>query len=233
MAMFIFEGRAAGANQNGSVGRPLSKSYPNVTGRQNPSKHRSPSTVEPGMDMTTSRQRCRKSVAVAGFFLFAASSGGAQSPDGPYRNVFTLNPLGIPFEYFSVEYERANGLTSLGLTGSYLSNDESYSTLEGKIRFYPNETAPHGFSVGLAAGVTRYTEDVFVGSFPNDRIEERAKTFPTVAVIIDYNWLLGRNKRFLVGAGVGGKRLLGDDDDQFFSFPRGYPTARFQLGLLF
>lgn len=173
-----------------------------------------------------------KGVLVAS--LVVASAAGAsramgQSPAAVgYRNVLSINPLGIPFEYFSVEYERAlTGLTSLGLTGSYLGwGDGSYSTTEAKLRFYPNEEGPKGFSVGLSAGITRVAEERFQDS---DFSESR----PTLGVIIDYNWLLGKTKRFVVGTGLGAKRIFGANDDDFSDLNLAYPTARFQIGLRF
>lgn len=162
--------------------------------------------------------------------LIPAAALRAQGSTQPYKSVLTLNPLGIPFEYISGEYERVvSGLVTGGLTFSYLGlSDDSYLTWEGKLRFYPNEEAPKGFSIGLSAGITRLEGERFDGTSNVDDDIIR----PTIGVIIDYNWLLGRNKRFLVGAGVGGKRILGPDHD-WVDLNVGYPTARFQVGFLF
>jgi hypothetical protein len=168
--------------------------------------------------------------------LLVASAAGSSRVMGQapaavgYRNVFSVNPLGIPFEYFSAEYERAlTGLTSIGLTGSYVGfiDEGSYSTIEGKLRFYPNEEGPKGFSIGMSAGITRVSVDRF--DEPDD-----SESKPSLGVIIDYNWLLGKTKRVVVGTGLGAKRIFGvgsdfDDDD----IPLAYPTARFQVGLRF
>lgn len=159
--------------------------------------------------------------------LSALPAGATAQDAGPARrNVLSLNPLGIPFEYFSAEYERQlTSLASLGLTGSYLGwGDGDYSTAEVKLRFYPNEEWPGGFSLGLSAGTTRLTEERF--QEPDVR-----ETRPTVGVIVDYNWLLGRSKRLVVGLGVGAKRVLGARDDDFNDLSVAYPTARFQVGL--
>jgi hypothetical protein len=51
-------------------------------------------------------------------------------------------------------------------------------------------------------------------------------------VYVDYNWLLGRSNRFLVGTGIGAKRILGDRDE-FDNAPRVYGTARFLIGVAF
>lgn len=155
-------------------------------------------------------------------------TASAQSPTAlGYRNVISINPLGIPFEYIAIEYERmVSPMTSLGFTGSYFGAewlDGSYSTGEAKLRFYPNEEGPKGFSIGLAAGITRIAEDVFDGG---DRVETR----PTAAVLIDYNWILGKSKRVVVGTGLGAKRIFGVGED-FNDLSVAYPTARFQVGI--
>lgn len=141
-----------------------------------------------------------------------------------HRNVFSINPLAIPLEYISAEYERVTSrFATLGLAASYLGafDDRSYSTVEGKVRFYFNEEAPKGFSVGLGAGVTRIAGK-------DSRSDEISFTRPTVLVIADYNWLLGKGDRFMVGGGVGTKRVLGEDNADFGEV---YPTLRFQIGV--
>ncbi|MBL8983719.1 MAG: hypothetical protein JNL26_16145, partial [Gemmatimonadetes bacterium] len=132
--------------------------------------------------------------------------------------------------YISGEYERmVTGLTSFGLQGSFFSvNDGSYSTIEGKVRFYPNEEWPRGFSIGLAGGVTRLAEDRFNTSTGGD--ERVSETRPTVAVIVDYNWIMGKAQRVIVGGGVGAKRLIGASSD-FIDIETAYPTVRFQIGI--
>lgn len=159
-----------------------------------------------------------------------AASLEAQAPER--RNLISLNPLGIPFEYISGEYERMiSGLTSFGLQGSYLNFDDgSYSTVEAKLRFYPNEEWPKGFSVGLAGGITRVTGDQY--NDVSQQPERESETRPTIAVIVDYNWVMGKAQRVIVGAGVGAKRLIGTSGD-FLDIDTGYPTARFQIGVKF
>jgi hypothetical protein len=162
--------------------------------------------------------------------VVASSQAYAQDAAPARRTVITLNPLGIPFEYFSGELERImTGLTTAGITASYLGlSDDSYATLEGKLRFYPNEEAPKGFSVGLSGGITRVEGEIFNGT----DIDRTSETRPTIGVIIDYNWILGKTRRFLVGAGVGAKRIIGASGD-IIDVEVGYPTARFQVGFLF
>lgn len=151
----------------------------------------------------------------------------------PGRVLASLNPLGLPLEYFAAEVEnKLNDVMTLGTSFSWLgAGNDDYLSVEAKFRLYPNEEAFRGFSIGVAGGVTR-TEDE--SSDFNGNVIRDAKTRPSIAVIADYNWLLGKQKRFVVGTGVGVKRLLGKGlDDQFFDNLDVYPTARFQIGWVF
>ena len=177
-------------------------------------------------------KRLIPTAALAVSLLVIPRAAAAQEPAPARRTLVTINPLGIPFEYFSGEFERVfTGLVSVGATLSYLGaiDDASYGTAEWKLRFYPNEEAPKGFSVGMSAGLTRVTGDEFDSS---GGVERTSETRPTLGVIVDYNWILGRTRRFVVGTGVGAKRIFGLDDD-FIDANIGYPTARFQVGFLF
>jgi hypothetical protein len=157
----------------------------------------------------------------------AASSGGVPSDR---THVFAINPLGIPFEIVSVEVEQAiQGAFSIGGNFSYFSPDKySRSSFELKARLYPNEEAPRAFSVGLGVGAVNTREHVMV-----DVVRTlRDKTSPSIGVYVDYNWLLGRTRRFYVGSGLGAKRILGDSD-AFDEAPFVYGTARFLIGVAF
>ncbi len=180
--------------------------------------------------MPVSVRRTFLSVGLALSVLSISTRVEAQVP--ARRSVLSVNPLGIPFEYFSAELERLTSpLVSFGLQGSYFGPDEgSYTTLEGKMRFYPNEEWPRGFSVGLAAGITRVSGRRFDEVLLRD--EEGSETRPTIGVIVDYNWVMGKAQRVISGVGVGAKRLLGAEGD-YNDLPTAYPTFRFQIGVLF
>ncbi len=166
-----------------------------------------------------------------------ASSSSAQSAKAsgiPFvgRTVLSLNPLGLPFKYVAAELEqKVTDIVTLGLAASYLGvNDASYSSLEAKLRLYPNEETFKGFSIGLAAGLSQLKEDVYNSSSSSS--SSNSATRPTIAVLADYNWIIGRSKRVLVGTGLGAKRIFGSDSE-FSDISFAYPTARFQIGLLF
>lgn len=175
-------------------------------------------------------QLARRTLVAGAVLALAALPAAvhAQVAGPQRRSVFSINPLGIPFEYFSAEFERSvTNLASLGVTGSWLDiGDGEYTTAEVKLRFYPNEEWPNGFSLGLAGGVTRVSETQF-------QAPDRTETRPTIAVIVDYNWLIGKSERILVGVGVGAKRILGASGDDYNDVLIAYPTARFQVGLTF
>jgi hypothetical protein len=176
---------------------------------------------------------------------------------GGYRSAIGINPLGIPFDVASIEFETLlqQGIT-VGLAGSYVAwNDddeiqgaERYTSADLKFRYYPGEVVLRGFSVGLSLGVTKYSERIadfrscqFTPTNPNPcpsgpPTSRQAITTPTLGILVDYNFLLGAQRRFLVGTGVGAKRLLNRGDraaDDPFDPPRAYPFARFSIGLLF
>jgi hypothetical protein len=146
------------------------------------------------------------------------------------RNAFAINPLGIPFEVVSIEFESAlhDAFTLAGNFSYFSPDDYTRSSFEVKGRLYPNERAPQGFSVGFGIGGVNTRETISV----NGVDERRDNTAPAIGVYVDFNWLLGRSNRFLVGTGVGAKRILADRED-FDSAPRVYGTARFLIGVAF
>lgn len=168
-------------------------------------------------------------VAAVGMTV-AAASVQAQDPTLiriPYRTYIAANPLGIPFDIASVEVESgvAQGVT-VGGQGSYTSlGDDRYTTFDAKIRYYPSEVVLRGFSMGVSAGRTHYTQRTDVRPDLN---------FGTVGLLLDYNWMLGVRRRFIVGTGIGAKRVLASEDDRkAANLDHAYVTARFVVGLAF
>jgi hypothetical protein len=164
-----------------------------------------------------------------------------------YRAVVGLNPLGIPFEIGSIEVEGVvlPGV-SLGAAASYSAlgddddggqgeGDARYTSGDVKVRYYPSEVALRGFSVGLALGVTRYSKVVNVGTPGSPSVLQRESvTGPTISVLADYNFLLGARQRFVVGTGIGAKRLLAPEEDRDRAgAPQAYAFLRFVLGIAF
>ena len=158
-----------------------------------------------------------------------AANVEAQNPERipiPYRTYVAINPLGIPFDIASLEVETAvaPGITVGGLA-SYTSLDrDRYTTFDAKVRYYPGEIVLRGFSVGASVGHTRFTTTDIPG----------ALNYPTIGLLVDYNFMLGAAGRFVVGTGFGAKRVLASAEDRDpFGVDRATITARFVLGLAF
>jgi hypothetical protein len=172
------------------------------------------------------------------------AQGGAPVYPIPFRAMIGLNPLGIPFDIGSVEVEGAilPGVTlagaasynALGDDSGEGSGDPRFTSGDVKVRYYPGEVALRGFSVGLGIGVTRYSENVATPTPTGPTFERQAITAPTISVLADYNFLLGARQRFVVGTGIGAKRLLASEEDRRRAdAPRAYPFVRFLLGIAF
>jgi hypothetical protein len=157
----------------------------------------------------------------------------------PYRAFIGVNPLGIPFDIGALEVEGVMlpGVTIAGaLSYSAIDNDDDggsdprFVSGDVKVRYYPGEVALKGFGVGLGLGITKYSE-----LRTNGAVSQReALTAPTISVLADYNFLLGPRQRFVVGTGIGAKRLLASEEDRDRAgAPRAYPFVRFVLGLAF
>jgi hypothetical protein len=164
----------------------------------------------------------------------AAASAQTNDPAGRVRIGNTaylgLNPLIVPFDLGSAEFEVgvAQG-TTIGGVVSYLDvDDDRFTAADFKIRYYPSEIVLRGFSVGFTAGYLRYSVE------RGDSTGRATLDGPTIGIITDYNWLLGGNKRFLVGTGLGAKRVLSSKEDRKrVDLNRAYVTARFIVGLAF
>ncbi len=168
-------------------------------------------------------------------------SGGAgrlaaQTPAGrttlipiPLRTYVALNPSMVVFDFGSVEVESgvAQGIT-IGGVGSYMANKhDHYASGDFNVRFYPEQVVLRGVSVGLSGGFLRYSNQDSAGG-------RSAITTPTVGLRADYNWLIGPSPRFVVGTGIGVKRVLaGAADRSRVELDRSYFTARFVVGYAF
>ncbi|MFL5577764.1 MAG: hypothetical protein ACJ79S_17550 [Gemmatimonadaceae bacterium] len=159
----------------------------------------------------------------------AAAAQGYPAPvsqpvSQPYVQTAAINAIGLPFGLFSAEYEvsLAPGFT-VGAGGSYLSTGgygDVRGWAEGKVLYYPNEVAFDGLGVGLTLG------------FLSARKDDRSDTRATLGVMANYNWLLGAHRRFLVGTGVGARRVVGNIPDDS-PVDRVYPDARAVIGIAF
>jgi hypothetical protein len=161
---------------------------------------------------------------------FMSAPVAAQSVRIPYTAYVGLNPLVIPFDLGAGEFEVgvAQG-TTIGGSVAYLDYDEKrYTSADLKVRYYPGEVVLRGFSVGFTAGYLRYSVA------RADSIDRAVLDGPTIGIATDYNFLLGGTKRFLIGTGLGAKRVLVSKSERDeVDLNRTYVTARFIVGLAF
>jgi len=149
----------------------------------------------------------------------------------PYRTYVAFNPSVVVFDVGSLEIESgvAPGVT-IGGVGSYTDvSGDRFTSADLKVRYYPGDVVLRGFSIGLSGGYLRYsTRD-------NSPTGGRASVdVPTLGLVVDYNWLLGTTHRFVVGTGVGAKRVLaGTTERDRVGLDRAYLTGRFVVGYAF
>jgi|SRR5689334_18786523 hypothetical protein len=150
----------------------------------------------------------------------------------PYRTYVAVNPLGIPFNIAAAEVESAvaSGITVGGAASYTALRHDRYTTFDAKLRYYPSEVVLEGLAIGVSVSHSRYS--TLIGSTAGD--VRSGLDYNTVGLLADYNFLLGARKRFVVGTGVGAKRVLGNHDADAVR-PKSNPliTVRFVVGLAF
>jgi len=146
----------------------------------------------------------------------------------PTRTYVGINPVGLPFDIATIELESgiAPGVT-LGGVGSYINvGHPNFTTGEFKVRYYPGEVVLRGPSVGATFGISHITNGSGDG--------RESLTTPTLGIIADYNWLYGREEHFLIGTGIGAKRVLASEADRDrVDIDRAIFTARLIIGFVF
>jgi hypothetical protein len=163
-------------------------------------------------------------------FVAVASPAFAQSTTetraGLARtNLVSANPIGLLFEWYNGEFEHAVTPTvSLGIAGSSYDIDNTrYASVDGIARYYPAARALRGFSIGASVGFIDLNDhqnyDNCIGCTPD------SGTSATIGVRGDYVWIIGKEQRFAVAAGIGAKRLLNDNLGT-----EGVPIGRLSIG---
>lgn len=166
--------------------------------------------------------------ALAGASPVSAQSVEANRAGVPRTNLISSNPIGLLFEWYQAEYERAISPTiSLAVAGTSYDffDDENVASVDAIARYYPGARAIRGFSLGVSGGFVGVEED-FCDGFTCRRDDYTAFT---LGVRGDYVWLLGRDQHLAVAAGIGAKRLLADRVDGI----EGLPVARLSIGYAF
>jgi hypothetical protein len=172
--------------------------------------------------------------AAALLLALALSAVPAQAQSNPQQYV-SINPLGVVYGVYAGEFERAVAPAwSVGASSSYWNNKDddddfsaeaTYFSVDGKGRFYPGGIALRGFAIGGAMGYTSLS-----GSFTSSDggIADKASAI-SMGVVLDYTWLMGEQDNFVVGTGLGAKRLFlrGIEDT---GVTAAYPTIRVSVG---
>lgn len=180
-------------------------------------------------------------MAALALAVCAATAQGQGTPASvpTIGNMIAIDPLGIPLAIASIEYlGYVGGGAALGGSVSYTapggSHDAHWTTVEGQARYYPNERVFDGFSMVLSGGMTDYSKGVQITT-PNGQTWERQSVrLASLGVMADYDWVLGTSQRFVVGGGLGAKRLIGDTGRlKALGGNVAYPIGRFVVGLLF
>lgn len=165
---------------------------------------------------------------MVGLVLATASPVRAQSSDMgdvPRLNLVSTNPIGIVFEWFNGEYERAiASAASVAVAGSHFDFDGfQYTSVDGIFRYYPTERALRGFSFGGSLGfLTASANTDCVGC------ENNSESAFSIGVRGDYVWILGRPQHFAVAAGIGAKRVFYSNDGS--SGSGALPIGRLSIG---
>jgi hypothetical protein len=122
--------------------------------------------------------------------------------------------------------------TTLGVGATYWSPDVidgefGYLSGDVKLRYYPEGKAFQGFSFGGSVGVTH------LSATDNSNSSSDSATGASIGVLLDYGWLLGEQKSFYVGLGLGAKTLFISDQSVADHATLHYPTARLSVGWAF
>jgi hypothetical protein len=132
-----------------------------------------------------------------------AQQTGTRDPV-PHDHVLSANPFLLLFEWANAEYEHKISSTgTVGLAGSWISldeGDEDYRSLNAFYRYYPQGAALTGFYFGGHGGIHHVS----------DIVDEDVTVFG-LGIDVGYNWLLGANRNFYIGLGIGATRLFGGD----------------------
>ena len=159
-------------------------------------------------------------------FVAVSTPAFAQAVDGTRsglarQNLISSNPIGLLFEWYNAEFERAVAPTvSLAAAASaYDFDDARYTAVDGIVRYYPAAKAVRGFSIGASVGYIDINEDRC------DFCSDESGSSATLGVRADYVWIIGRDQHFTAAAGIGAKRLFNNDLGT-----EGVPIGRLSIG---
>lgn len=195
------------------------------------------------------RHSLLRSAALISALVFSTSTLRAQSSrvssrdeDSPRTptQVISVNPFLPLFGFFQGEYEhRVADNASIGISGAHMKLDDLYTSLDVKLRLYPQERVLEklGISAGLGYGRVR-TENPGYCDDPSGPVDtpscdqKRSLSAPTFALEAQYQWLLGANRATAVAIGGGLKRFFLEERETS-GVNRVVPTLRLTIGYAF
>jgi hypothetical protein len=194
-----------------------------------------PQTRGSQVTMNSVRSMTLAAALVAAVATPAAAQSTPLTPGQPYHQTIAINAVGLPFGLFSGDIERAVSpaiTLSLGGTSVNWGDSEYDRWVDLKGLYYPGEEALKGFAVGVTLGYHSAQDTGPLFDFEGTE-GKRQDSGATLGVVLDYNWLLGKKNRFLVGLGLGAKRVLKNVDEDNSPLTQVLPSGRFSIGLAF
>ena len=164
----------------------------------------------------------------------AQSATHIQATPGARGQVISIQPLSALFTLYAGELERSlSSSVTLGAGATYWSPDiegEGFRYFSGdlKLRYYPSGRPFEGFSFGGTVGVTRVE-----ATTANVEDAGESDVGLSIGTLLEHGWLLGEQKRFYVGLGIGAKALFIGEDEFERDVTVRYPTARISVGWAF
>ena len=186
-----------------------------------------------------------RTVALLGALALGTTTLSAQSLREQTRvpstksptQVISVNPFLPLFGYFQGEYEhRLTKNASVGISGAHTKLDDVYTSVDVKLRLYPQERVLEklGISAGLGYGRVQSEDANFCDtslSIPCVADKPSASA-PTFAVEAQYQWLLGGGRSTAVAIGGGVKRYF-IAEERSANLERVVPTLRLTIGYAF
>ena len=174
--------------------------------------------------------RTTSNAALALAALLVASPLAAQEQQRTHT--LSFSPILALFEILVADYEYRIGTeTTLGAGLGYWNFEEadevteaSYLAFDLKGRFYPDR-AFEGFELGASLGVAR------IGFTDDQTGADASATGFSYGLEVGHGWLLGDQRRWVLGAAIGAKRFWFDEEDD--DLPTVMPTGRLSFGVAF
>ena len=144
--------------------------------------------------------------------------------------VIGLNPIALVFGAVIGDFEKTiRPALTIGVGASVMPSYLSrYRAAEAKLRYYPDEHALHGVSLGLTAGLV---SQGYWDYSRNSGDVRRNAVNPTIGTELSHQWILGPDSRVAMVVGAGAKRILGSDSDRSNGTFAGGMVATFRVNV--